>query len=157
MKILEAVKVAEKSKDVKELIGKGFFLNSGMAFLEPSDMEVSKWILTYYEPNKNLVVQAEVEGGVVSLSEKGTPMHPSKEKLDLKALKTSGAKMLEKAKKEFQKYKQPISQVIMSIQMEQERPVWRFNFVTKTLYLVVVRIDAVKGEVLSSEMVTLVK
>ena len=157
MKILDAVKAAEKSRDVKELLQDGYFLNSGMAFLEPLDKDAGKWTLTFYHSGKNAVVQAEVDGETVNLGEKGTPMHPTKERLDLRELKTSSAKMLEKARADFKKYKQPISQILISIQMEGGKPTWRVNFVTTLLYLITVKLDAKKGNILSSEMHSLAK
>jgi len=157
MKISEAVKVAEKSKDVKELLQNGYFLNSGMAFLEPLDKDVKKWVLTFYNPEKNVVAQAEVDGDIVTMGESGTPMRPTKEKLDPKEIKTSSSKMLEKARNDFKKYKQPVSQIIMAVQAEDDRPIWHVNFVTTMLYLVTVKLDAKKGAVISSEMHSLAK
>jgi len=157
MKISDAVKVAEKSKDVKELLQKGYFLNSGMAFLEPLDKDVKKWVLTFYNPEKNVVAQAEVDGDIVTMGEKGTPMRPTKEKLDLKEIKTSSSKMLEKARNDFKKYKQPVSQIIMAVQAEDDKPIWHVNFVTTMLYLVTVKLDTKKGNILSSEMHSLAK
>ncbi len=157
MKISDAAKAAEKSKGVKELLQEGYFLNSGMAFLEPLDKDSEKWTLTYYNQAKNIVAQVEVEGDTVTLGERGTPIHPTKDKLDLKEVKTSSAKMLEKARIDFKKYKQPISQILMSIQTEGDRPIWRVNFVTTMLYLITVKLDAKKGDILSSEMHSLAK
>ncbi len=157
MKISDAVKVAERSKDVKELLQRGYFLNSGMAFLEPLDKDPKKWTLTYYDQAKNTVVQVEVDGDIVTLIDKGTPIRPTKEKLDIREVKTSSAKMLEKARNDFKKYKQPISQILLSIQTEDDRPIWRVNFVTTLLYLITVKLDAKKGDILSSEMHSLAK
>ena len=157
MKISDAVKAAEKSKDIKELLQDGYFLNSGMAFLEPMDKDAEKWTLTYYNPIKNIVAQVEVNETIVAVGERGTPIHPTKEKLDLKEVKTSSAKMLEKARNDFKKYKQPISQILMSIQTEGGRPIWRVNFITTMLHLITVTLDAKKGNILSSEMHSLAK
>jgi len=157
MKISDAVKAAEKSKDIKELLQDGYFLNSGMAFLEPMDKDAEKWTLTYYNPIKNIVAQVEVNETIVAVGERGTPIHPTKEKLDLKEVKTSSAKMLEKARNDFKKYKQPVSQILMSIQTEGGRPIWRVNFITTMLHLITVTLDAKKGNILSSEMHSLAK
>ena len=157
MKISEAVKLAEKSSEVKELKQKGYFLNSGMAFLEPFDNEVGSWNLTYYNTKENKVAQIAVEGDSISLKEKGTPLQPTKQELKLSGIKTSSAKMLEKAKKDFKKYKQPVSQIILSVQKENEKTVWRINFITKIFYLIIVRLDAKTGGLLSSEMHSLSK
>jgi len=157
MKIPEAVKVAEKSKDVKELMREGYFLNSGMAFLGPLDKDVEKWTLTFYNPAKNIVTQVEVDGDIVTVGEGGTPIHPTKEKLDPKEIKTSSVKMLDKARNDSKRYKQPVSQIIMTIQSEGGKHLWHVNFVTTMLYLITVTLDAKKGNILSSEMHSLAK
>ena len=157
MKIREAVKAAEKSKEVKELKQKGYFLNSGMGFLEPLDKEVVAWNLTYYNQKANDVAQIVVDVDTVSLKEKGTPIHPTKQELKLDDIKTTNDKMLEKARREFKKYKQPVSQIILSVQAEDGRAVWRINFITKMFYLITVKLDAKTGELLSSDMHSLSK
>lgn len=158
MKIGDAVKIAEKSDEVKALVKDGFFLNSGMAFIEAADGEVDVWNLTYYEPTGNVIVQVVVEGDSVMIKERGTPMKPTKLELKMADVKTNNVKMLEKARAELTKYKQPVSQIILSLQRDQpKRTTWRINFITKTLFLVTVTIDAKTGKILSSQMQNLVK
>ena len=73
------------------------------------------------------------------------------------SIKTTNDKMLDKARKEFSKYKQPVSQIILSVQKENGQPVWRINFITKMFYLITIKLDAKTGELLSSEMHSLAK
>jgi hypothetical protein len=157
MKIADAVKLADKTEQVKELKKNGYFLNSAMAFLEPEDKEVAAWDLIYYDIKTNQVAQIVIDKDAVFLKEKGTPIHPTKEALDLKEIKTNSGKMLEKASKEFSKYKQPISQIIMTVQKEGGKTVWKINYITKMLYLIAVTIDAKTGKILSSEQHNLAK
>jgi len=157
MKIAEAVKLAEKSDDVKKLSKDGYYLNSAMAFLESGDKDASIWDLVYYEPTANKSAQIVVENGEIFLKEIGTPVKPTKETLTLSEVKTSSEKMLTKAGIEFQKYKQPLSQIILTIQKEGDKTVWKVNYITKMLYLVSIALDAKTGDLLSSEMHSLSK
>ena len=75
----------------------------------------------------------------------------------MSAVKTDAEKMLAKAEKEYNKFKQPMSQIILALQKEKDSPSWRFNFITKTLYLVTIVIDAKTGKIVSSQMNSLVK
>ena len=157
MKIADAVKLAEKSGEVKALEKQGYFLNSAMAFLEAIDRDVVVWNLTYYEPNSNQIVQFAVDDDSVLLKDKGAPMRPSIQKLEMSMVKTSVEKMLAKAEKEYNKFKQPMGQIILTLQKEKDSPSWRFNFITKTLYLITVAIDAKTGKIISSQMSSMVK
>ena len=157
MKIADAVKLAEKSAEVKALEKEGYFLNSAMAFLEAIDRDVVVWNLTYYKPKSNQIVQLSVDEDSVLLKDRGTPMHPSIQPLEMSAVKTGIEKMLAKAEKEYAKFKQPMSQIILTLQKEKDSPSWRFNFITKTLYLVTIVIDAKSGKMISSQMNSLVK
>lgn len=157
MKIADAIKLAEKSGEVKALEKQGYFLNSAMAFLEVIDRDVVVWNITYYEPKSNQIVQFAVDDDSVLLKDKGNPMRPSIQKLEMSMVKTGVEKMLAKAEKEYNKFKQPMSQLILTLQKEKEGPSWRFNFITKTLYLVTIVIDAKTGKIVSSQMNSLVK
>lgn len=158
MKIGDAVKIAQKSDDIKALIGEGYFLNSGMAFLEAADDEVTVWNLTYYEPTGNHIAQIVVEDDSASIKEKGTPIHPTKLELKLSDIKTDNVKMIKKARTEFKKYNQPISQIILSLQREGEKKTtWKVNFITKMLFLISITLDAKTGKILSSESHSLAK
>jgi hypothetical protein len=157
MKLADAVKLAGKSDDIRGLKNEGFFLNSAMAFLEPADNNVGVWNLTYYEAKSNQVAQIVVEKESVYIKERGTPMNPTKQVLDLMSIKTSEDKMLAKAQKEFGKYKQPVSQVIINLVSENDMTQWKINFITKMLYLITIILDAKTGELLSSSMHSLSK
>ncbi len=103
MKIADAIKLAEKSGEVKALEKEGYFLNSAMAFLEAIDRDVVVWNLTYYEPKSNQIVQFAVDDDSVLLKDRGAPIHPSIQRLEMSAVKTSIEKMLAKAEKEWQR------------------------------------------------------
>jgi hypothetical protein len=157
MKLADAVKLADKSDDINRLKKDGYFLNSGMAFLDGAANKVEKWTLTYYNAGLNKVAQIIVDEGSAIVKEIGTPMHPTKEQLKPGDIKTSSEKMLEKATAEFKKHNQPASQIIMSIQNEGSQIIWSISFITKLLFLISIKIDAKTGEVISSQKTSLAK
>ncbi|NYZ79809.1 hypothetical protein H0N95_00995 [Candidatus Micrarchaeota archaeon] len=155
MKFKDAVKEAGKNEHVKGLAGRGYFLNSGIALLAPGTYAFGDWILTYYNKGENKVIQACVSDGCVDVRPPAEPLNPSKTALDLKRIKTSEEKMMEKAKRAFLAHKKVLSQVIVVIQSE--KPFWRFSFITKTLEVVTVEVDAEKGAVTRDDVNALTK
>jgi hypothetical protein len=156
MLLKDVVKTAEKNKEIKKFKAEKYFLNSAMSVLEPGKEEMERWTLTYYNEKENSVVQVFVSEAELELKPPATPMNPTKQPLMMKRIKTNPEKVIQKAKEEFQKYKQPLSQIILSIQND-DGEVWRIGFVTKLLTVVLVRIDAQTGKILSSEMHSLTK
>lgn len=156
IKLKETIKKAEKDERVKDLRKKGYYLNSGISILKPDQMEIKDWILTYYNENENKVAEVLIGNDGIQLKEPATPMQPTKEELDLKDIKTNINNMFKKAKKEFKKFNKPLSQVIITVQ-KQGRVNFRFNFITKTLEIISITIDAKEGGILGSEITALTK
>ena len=152
----ETAELASKNESVKSLSGKNYFLNAGISILPPNSKEIIDWILTYYNDEENLIIQVVISDGEVKVSEAAEPMNPSKIPLDVKKIKTNDQKMLEKASAKFAEFKKPLSQVIVLLRQE-EKPFWRFSFVTKTLEVVTIEIDAEKGEITKAEASPLTK
>lgn len=155
MKFKDAVKIAGKNEQVRELAERKYFLNSGIAMLAPGTYAFGDWILTYYNETENKVIQAFVSDAGVELKPPAEPLNPSKTALNVKLVKTSEDKMMEKAKKAFLVHQKELSQVIVIVQGE--KPFWRFSFVTKTLEVVTVEIDAEKGVVTRDDVNALTK
>ncbi|MEM0372265.1 MAG: hypothetical protein QXO69_00255 [archaeon] len=155
MRFKDAVKAAANDESVRGLAEKGYFLNSCIAIFTPETLVFGDWILTYYHSGDNRVIQACVSDRGVELRQSAEPLNPSKELLDVKLVKTNEEKMLEKARKKFEELKKPLSQVIVVVQGE--KPLWRFSFITKTLEVVTVEIDAEKGEITRNDVNALTK
>ena len=150
----EAVKQAEKAEEVKRLRGAGCFLTSCMSILSPEQDLPSEWILIYYDLGANTANQVVVSAESVELRSSGPPLDPSTSEIELANVKTGVERALEIARGEFAKYKQPLAQVIVTLQREQLET-WKMVFITKTLFAVSVRLNAVDGSVLSSEKTSL--
>ena len=73
----------------------------------------------------------------------------------MKKVKASASRILKKGMKEFVKFKQPYNQIIITI--SGNPAVWKINFVTKILSVVIVEIDAKNGKVLNSSIESLMK
>ena len=72
----EAIIAAEKSSDVKELRKTGYFLNSGISILSPSQETLNDWILTYYSPKSQDVVQVFVKD-TIEVRKPDKPLAPN--------------------------------------------------------------------------------
>jgi hypothetical protein len=152
----DAIITAEKSDSVKELRSQGYFLNSGISILAPDQEKITNWILTYFDPKSKEVVQVFVNEGGIDVKKPDVPVSPNPNELRLSDIKTNGDKMFAKAKEEFAKQRKPLSQVIITIQRE-KLVNWKFNFVTKTLEIIQVSIDATSGAVLSTNVTSLTR
>lgn len=132
-------------------------MNSGISILGPDQSIISDWILTYYNPQKNEVVQVMVDGEEVEIKKPATPMKPTQHELKLGGIKTNSSKMLEKTRKEFLKMDKPLSQVIITVQDEGDFITWKINFITQTLEIVSFKVDTKTGKILESETIPLTK
>jgi hypothetical protein len=150
----EALKQVQKNKQIKEYEKKGYFLNSGISLLGPGSYEIKDWIFTYYNPAENKVVETAVSDSV-EVKEPAEPIKPTAEALGVKSIKTNSDKMMQKASAEFKKKQLPLSQTIVTVQGAE--PKWSFNFITKVLEIVTIKIDAEKGNILGAEVTPLTK
>jgi len=156
VKLKETIKKAEKDKKIKDLRKQGYFLNSGISILKPNQMEIVDWILTYYNLEKDLVVEVLVEKQGIQLKPPAPPLKPTEEELELKDIKVNANEMLDTALEEFRKFKRYLSQIIVTIPKD-KKVYFRFNFITRTLEVISVEIDAKQGMVLKSEITPLTK
>jgi len=153
MEFKDALKRVEKTQEVKKAKKDNYFLNSGIAIL-PAGESVKSWIFTYYNEKENKVIQAVVDANSIEFKEPATPIQPTKKELKPIEVKTNSDKILEKATIEFKKLREPLSEIIMSIQDNGEL-YWHVNFITKTLCIVSVFIDAKKGTIMRVERTNL--
>ena len=153
----QAVRKARKDSHIKSIEKRGYFFNSGFLMLQSNQTMWDKWILTFYNTGADRVIKVDVEKGKkpVEIGKPSKAANPTKQLLDLKKIKASASRILKKARKEFAKFKQPYNQVIITV--SGDPPVWKINFVTKILSVVIVEIDAKNGKVLNSSIESLMK
>ena len=153
----EAFEKASEKKEVGELdYSKEYELTAAMAILKPNIYITHEWILMYYNKKENKTTQVVVTDEEVTVKNPEKPLKPSIKPLDLRKIKTNSDKMLEKSRKNFEQYKKPLSQLIINLTQEKQ-PVWRFSFITKTLEVVTIEINAETGEVIGKKIQALTK
>lgn len=160
MLLKKAFEKAKESQEIKEkCIDNNYNLTAAMSILKSSSYKVEGWTLIYYNEKKHKTMQVIIKENekMFEIKEPEEPLKPSTKKLELKKIKTNSDKMLEKAKKQFLEFHKPLSQIIINLSQNQGVPTWRFSFITKTLELVTVEINAETGEIMKKEKQKLVK
>ena len=153
MKFKEAVEKAEKEQQL-EKVKQDHYLNSGIAVIPPGSLKPNEWILTYYDEKTNKVIQVVVKGEEVKFKESATPIKPTKKPLEVENIKIDSDQALQKASQELSKKNKKMTQVIITIQ-DDEKPLWKVNFVTNKLTLITYVIDAATGRIEKEEEKTL--
>lgn len=141
------LKMAEKDSRVLELKKQGAFLNSAIAVIAEDRLE--KWRFTYFLPGSGLTATVLADDYGTEFSEPAPAPNPTKNPLDVKKARAAFEKVLKAAQKEFSKYKQPKQQIIATLQNEPPET-WNINYITKTLYVVTVKLAAKNGRVMGS-------
>lgn len=149
-----AVRKVKNRKQAAELKKDGYYLNSGLGLLNPGAQSPEKWILTFYNQEKNLVAEVTVNSEVI-FKPAATPINATPEKLRVGKINVPLEKALKIAAPHFEKYKKPLSQILVTIQ--NEKPVWRINYITKTLEIVMIEMSAENGKILGSKIENLTK
>ncbi|MFH0986679.1 MAG: hypothetical protein V1911_01380 [Candidatus Micrarchaeota archaeon] len=156
MDVKLAIEKAEVSEEVVQLRKNGYFLNSAFAVLGPEADKVEKWSLTYFNKEKNDTVEIKADANGVEKGVQGKPANPTKKELKLAQIKTGADEALAKARGEFNKKTEPLAQIIITLQNE-EPAAWKFNFITKSMFIVKVEISAETGEINQIKKDTLIK
>jgi len=154
----QAAARARKDAHVKSIEKRGYFMNSGILILPPNELTTwHEWILTFYNPEPNRVVKVTVKKGekIIDVGKPSKVVKPTNAALDLKKLKTSAKRVMKKAIKEFEKFRQPVSQAIVTV--HGDPPKWHINFITKALKIVIVEIDGKTGKILNSSVESLTR
>lgn len=146
----QAARKARKDEHVKNIEKRGYFLNSGLLMLQPAQETWEKWTLTFYNTDADRVIGVDVGKGkkAVIVGRPAKASNPTKTALELKNVKTSAKRILKKATKEFEKFKQPLNQTIVTI--SGDPPAWKINFITKVLRIIAVEVDAKNAKILNS-------
>lgn len=148
------LKEAEKHPSIAELKKRGAFLNSAIAVIADGNPE--KWRFTYYSPGTGLTATVLADDYGAEFSEPSPAPNPTKNPLDVKKARAAFEKVLKAAQKEFSKYKQPKQQIIATLQNEPPET-WNVNYITRTLYVITVKLDAKNAKVISSAMNSLTR
>ena len=158
LKFKEALKKSKEIEKVKNLdLNKDYLLTAAVSILKAGASFPHEWILIYYNERINKTVQVVVNEKSVEVKEEQEPLKPSVLKLDIKSIKTNSDKMLDKARGIFKNFHVPLSQIIINLIQMNSSPVWKFSFITKTLEVIAIELNAFNGEVVGTTRKKLVK
>ncbi|MCD6477520.1 MAG: hypothetical protein J7K87_00780 [Candidatus Aenigmarchaeota archaeon] len=155
MRIKEAIRRAEKTKEISRIIKNGGFLTSGFVTINPKE-KIEKWNLSFYDPENEKITSVSVSEGSVKIGVRDKPLHKKIYEPDKAKIKVNAEDALTTAKKEFKKYRLSPRKILVSLQ-KREREFWNITFITKMGYLINVRIDAENGNVTKSEKINIFK
>ncbi len=158
----EALEKVKQHQDIENSIEGGYFLNSGTAIFKPHMEGLDRWIITFYSPKEEEVVQGIIKKqGEVTFKKSAKAIDPSTEEIDLDKVKITAEEALEKTKRERTEQKDEeggINQVILSVKKNDEKEeVWEVNLITLSFSLFQARINASTGEVIFSNEESLIK
>ena len=158
MNFKEAFEKLKETKEVEEINSNGnYLLTAAVSILKPSVFLTHEWIFIYYNKKINKTIQVIVSEEGVKIKQEEKPLKPSVLELDVKSIKTNSDKMIEKARKTFEEFHVPLSQVIINLSQADSSPVWKFSFITKTLELIAVELNASNGSLVGKSRKNLTK
>ena len=132
-------------KEIKKVEEKNYYLNAVVSILPPEKKIVTNFIFTYFNADKNEIIQILVDEKNVQIKPSAKATHPTTEKLDLNKLKVTHKKILKLALEIYKKHVQePYSQIILAL----EKNEWKVSFITKALNVFIAHFDMQKGDVI---------
>lgn len=155
MEIQDAVKQVEQNKDDYDELD-GTYLCSALSFVDDKDdAKITNWELSYYHPKHKKITQVSVKGEDIEIQATGDPTKPGNiPELDLKHVKISAEVALANSRAiQKAKYMQPIQRIFISLQSDDhKKPFWSVSLISKLLSIVNIKIDAVKGDVIDTNL-----
>jgi len=153
MLLKKAIKKAEENEEIKRILKKNGFFCSGYVTLDEKE-KIKKWNLGFYNPENGEITSVLVTENFVDVGVSDRPFHEKVYNPDESKIKVCGEEALEKARKEFKKYKKPLSKILISFQ-KREKEFWNISFITKVGSIVNIRIDPKNGKIMKSEEINL--
>jgi len=155
MKIKKAIEKAGQEDAIRDILENDGFFCSGFITLSEKD-EIEKWNLSFYCPEDNKITPAVVTETGVSVGEKDEPLHKEVPNPDENKIKVDAKEALEKAKKEFGKFKMPLAKILVSFQ-KKGTEFWSISFITKLGSIINIKIDPEDGKIIEKEHVNLLQ
>ncbi len=158
MDFKEAYELAKENEDIEKSLEQGYYLNAGIGVGKSTEGDMRRWIITFYSPDEEEVVQAIIKDeNNIQFKPSAEAMDPSTQELDLDKVNITAKKALQIAKEETGDMAKGVSQVLVNLKSKEDKITWEVNLITTSLTLYRVDVDADEGEVLDTEMNTLVK
>ncbi len=153
----EALEKVKEEKEIKDAVEEGYYLNAGIGVMDMKKGQLKRWIITFYNPDKEEVVQGIMKGeDEFNFKESAEPMDPSTKEINLDKVKLTAKEAVDKAKEELEDGSPGVNQVLVNLKTK-GKETWEVNMIGKSLELHRVDLDAETGEVKEKETKTLVK
>jgi len=158
----EALERVKQNQDIESSVEEGYFLNSATAIFKPHIEGLDRWIITFYSPKEEEVVQGIItDEGEVTFKKSAKAIDPSTEEINLDKIELTAEEALEKTKEERKEQKDEeggVNQVILSVKKDREKgEIWEVNLITLSFSLFQTRINASTGEVIYFNEESLIK
>lgn len=153
----EALEKVKEKKEIKDAVKEGYYLNAGIGVMDMTKGELKRWIITFYNPDKEEVVQGIMKGkDEFAFKGSAEPMDPSTKEIDLDKIKITAKEAVDKAKEELEDESPAVNQILVNLKTK-GKETWEVNIIGKSLTLHTVDLDAETGEIKNKETRTLVK
>ena len=108
-----------EAEEIKEILKNGGFLSSGFITLESGE-KIEKWNLSFYNPGTDKITSVTVSKDSVKMGVTDKPLHKKVYNPDESKIKIDSQEALERARKEFEKYKKPLAKILISFQKKEQ-------------------------------------
>lgn len=156
MRLIEAVKDAEKDDRIQGILKKGGFLCAAYVTLKPDQVEITGWELGYYDIKSNLITPVTVTDDFVKVGEADYPMEGRVHEVLRGDVTIPSKEALRMGKELANKHQLPIQSIMLSLRKKEEGFEWTVVFITQLMSIIIVRIDAEDGKIKEDSVESLV-
>lgn len=156
MRLIEAIKDAEKDDRILDILKKEGFLCAAYVTLKPEQDEIHGWELGYYDPKSNLITPVTVTGDFVKVGDADYPMEGRVHEALRGDVTIPSKEALRMGKEMAIKHQLPIQSIMLSLRKKEDGFEWTVVFITQLMSIIIVRIDAEDGKIKEDSVESLV-
>ncbi|MFP4046062.1 MAG: hypothetical protein ACLFS3_03305, partial [Candidatus Aenigmatarchaeota archaeon] len=155
MKLDDALEEAKKLDEIKEILdGDGFFC-SAFTTLE-KDQDIDLWNLGFYSKGKDEITAVEVTEDGAELGVTDEPLRKNTKKVELDKVEVTGQGALDKAReKHEEEFGGRYAKILLALR-DEDGYRWDVVFVGGGTNLIVIKVSAEDGEIISTEKTSLI-
>ncbi|MBI5355625.1 MAG: hypothetical protein HZB68_04185 [Candidatus Aenigmarchaeota archaeon] len=156
MRLIEAIKDAEKDDRIQGILKKDGFLCAAYVTLKPDQDEIKGWELGYYDPQTNQITPVTVTDDFVNVGESDYPMEGRVHEVLKGNVAIPSKEALRMGKEVAGKHQLPIQSIMLSLRKKEDGFEWTVVFITQIMSIIIVRIDAEDGKIKEDSVESLV-
>ncbi len=156
MRLIAAVKEAEKDDRIQKIIKKKGFLCAAYVTLKPEQEIIESWELGYYDPEAKKITPVSVTDDFIKVGEADSPLEGKLHEELSSNVTIPSAEALKAGKLEAAKHKIPVQSIMLSLRKKDDALEWNVIFITKLMSILIVRIDAEDGKIKEAVLESLV-